>query len=109
VIQFRHVDVFAFLDADSPEAKAFTTNAGYLEAIAELITTTYGRYDPYPALLGALDHHGRLTRLRSRPYRGEAAPVASLLINAWLSERDRPARLELSSRSRAQSQRSPPL
>ncbi len=37
LIEFRHVDVFAFLDADSDEAKAFTTYAGYVDAFSELI------------------------------------------------------------------------
>lgn len=86
IVQFRNVDVFAFLDADSPESKAFTTYAGYVGALSELICDAYGATDPYPGLLDALDRHGRLTRLRSKPYSGPSGPVASLLINAWLSE-----------------------
>ncbi len=86
IVQFQNVDVFAFLDADSAESKAFTTYAGYVGALSELISDAYGLSDPYPALIGALDRFGRLTRLRNKPYSGPAAPVASLLINAWLSE-----------------------
>ncbi len=86
LIEFRHVDVFAFLDADSDEAKAFTTYAGYVDAFSELIIERYGVADPYPAIVGALDRKGRLTRLAGKPYTGAADPVGSLLINAWLSE-----------------------
>jgi hypothetical protein len=86
LIEFRHVDVFAFLDADSSEAKAFTTYAGYVGAFSELIAQRYGVDDPYPGIVGALDRRDRLTRLASKLYTGAANPVASLLINAWLSE-----------------------
>lgn len=86
IIDFRHVDVFAFLDADSNEAKAFTTYAGYVGAFSELIVGRYGSQDPYPAIVGALDRKGRLTRLTGKLYGGPANPVAALLINAWLSE-----------------------
>ncbi|MDP9387493.1 MAG: hypothetical protein M3Q48_06060 [Actinomycetota bacterium] len=86
IVQFRHVDVFAFVDADTDEARAFTTYAGYVGAFNDLITDAYGVSDPYPAIATALDRNGRLTRLRNKPYRGEARPVQSLLINGWLSE-----------------------
>jgi hypothetical protein len=86
IIQFRHVDVFAFLDADSTEAKAFTTYAGYVGALSQFIRSAYGNSDPYPAIVTILDRDGKLSRLGNKFYRGAAGPVASLLINAWLSE-----------------------
>lgn len=86
IVQLQHVDVFAFLDADSDEAKTFFTYAGYIRAFSDLITDTYGAANRYPAIVSELDRNGRLTRLRSRRYGGDHSPVASLLVNAWLSE-----------------------
>lgn len=86
IIQFRSLDVYAFIDADSGEAKAFTTYAGYVDALGALITHTHGSPDPYPGILAALDRNGRLTNLKGKRYNGQESPVASLLINSWLSE-----------------------
>lgn len=86
IVQFRNVDVFAFLDSDSDEAKTFLTYSGYVRALSELIIDEYGSPNPYPAIVASLNRNGRLSRLCSRRYSGEASPVASLLINSWLSE-----------------------
>lgn len=45
----KGLDVFALTDADTAEARAFTTYLGYWVSLAELVDQTYGD-PPYPTL-----------------------------------------------------------
>lgn len=85
IIDFSKVDTYAFIDADSDEAKAFTTYLGYVRAIDDLITDRYGA-GSYALLRLALDVDGRLTKLRAKPFQGDPTLLRSLLLNAWISE-----------------------
>ena len=85
IIDFSTVDIYAFLDTDSDEAKAFFTYLGYVRAIDDFITESYGD-GSYDLLRLALDAEGRLTRLRGKPFRGDPTVLRSLLLNAWISE-----------------------
>jgi len=83
-IGLADLDVFAYIDADSAEAKAFTTYLGYVRAFDDLMTNASGILD-FAHIRKQMDPAG-LHRLRSRPYRSNAQVVSSLLINAWLHE-----------------------
>ena len=41
-ISFRKLDVFAFIDSDTPEAKQFTTYMVYWDCLARAVLDTYG-------------------------------------------------------------------
>lgn len=84
-VDFFKVDTYAFLDADSNEAKAFTTYLGYVCAIDNLTIELYGA-PGFDLLRLSLDREDRLTRLREKPFRGDPTTLRSLLLNAWISE-----------------------
>lgn len=79
------LDVFSIVDADSDEAKAFTTYLGYVCSLAELVTNVLGDVD-YEGIRQHMEGSGRLRRLHGRRYTGEETPVRGLLANAWLTE-----------------------
>lgn len=83
-IALSNIDVFAFIDADSPEAKAFTTYRGYVTALDALVSDEWGGVS-YKEILSRIDPAG-LHRLKSRQFRGNASAVRSLMLSAWLHE-----------------------
>lgn len=82
-IVFSNVDVFAFLDADSAEAKGFRTYLGYVTAIDTLVRDNWPSLD-FSDLQRVLEPE--LRRMRGKRYNGPVAPVQSLLVNGWLTE-----------------------
>jgi len=64
-IGLADLDVFAYIDADSAEAKAFTTYLGYVRAFDDLMTNASGILD-FAHIRKQMDPAG-LHRLRSRP------------------------------------------
>lgn len=78
------LDVYALLDADTDEARTFTTYHGYWLALAAHVEREYGE-PPFPALLGQLEARG-LRRLGGRPCSGDESLLRSALLNAWSTE-----------------------
>jgi hypothetical protein len=77
-------DVFAFTDADSDEAKAFTTYLGYWVSLAEYVDELYGD-PPFEKLHTDLQANG-LARLASKPLAAGEDLLRSALLSAWSSE-----------------------
>jgi hypothetical protein len=77
-------DVFALTDADTDEARTFTTYSGYWLALVEHVEHQFGMF-PYPKLLAELNARG-LTSLASKPSRTNHESLRGLLLNAWSSE-----------------------
>jgi hypothetical protein len=78
------LDIYAFLDADTDEAKTFTTYLGYWISLAEHIEQLYGD-PPFMALHAELRSRG-LARLSGKPIAGDPDRLRSVLLNAWSSE-----------------------
>jgi hypothetical protein len=78
------LDVYAITDADTDEARTFTTYSGYWIALAEHIHHEYGQF-PYPGLLDQLGGRG-LSKLASKHAPYDEGELRSLLLNAWSSE-----------------------
>lgn len=81
----RGISTFGFVDADSDEAKAFTTYLGYWECLARCVTETYGE-DFIDPLVADLQSRMAFRKLTSSQFRGDAAELRSLLLNGWNSE-----------------------
>jgi hypothetical protein len=82
---FRRLDVYALLDADTDEAKAFTTYMHYWIALASLIETSYGSF-PFPAMLSELEARKAYRALPGKATGCDLATLRSLMLNAWNSE-----------------------
>jgi hypothetical protein len=80
----KGLDVFALTDADTDEAKAFTTYLGYWVSLAEHVNLIYGD-PPYAALHASLRDQG-LGKLAGKPLAGDPDVLRSALLNAWSSE-----------------------
>jgi hypothetical protein len=78
------LDVYALTDADTNEARTFTTYSGYWAALAEHIDTDFGG-PPFDALLTELEGRG-LRKLSSKPASCSDDELRSVLLNAWSSE-----------------------
>jgi len=81
ILRSLGLDVYALTDADSDEARAFTTYLGYWVSLAEHITELYGD-PPFEALFAGL-RAGGLARLSSKPLSGDADVLRGALLNAW--------------------------
>src|SRR4051794_7924788 len=81
----KNLDVFAWADSNTDEARAFQTYLGYVSCLAGFLAPTDGKIDYYD-LLSGLDRNGALSKLGSVRYRGDGRPVQDLLISAWLHE-----------------------
>lgn len=80
----RKLDVYALTDADSDEARTFTTYSGYWLALADHIAEEHGS-PPFDGLLIELESRG-LRKLSSKPASCDPAALRSVLLNAWSSE-----------------------
>jgi hypothetical protein len=85
IIRFDELDTFAFVDADSDEAKAFTTYLGYWGCLARCVTERYGTAFVEP-LVADLRARKAFRRLSSSQFAGDTSALRSLLLNAWNSE-----------------------
>jgi hypothetical protein len=85
---FPKLDVFAFIDSDSPEAKQFTTYMVYWECFARLVTSTYGqtprRYRK--GIVDDLESRKKYRSLTASRFAGDEILLRQLLLNAWNSE-----------------------
>jgi hypothetical protein len=81
----RTLDVYALVDADSGEAKTFTTYLNYWLALSGLVTRTYGPA-PYDRLLTTLQEQPSFRSLCGKKTGLDAGALRSLLLNAWNSE-----------------------
>lgn len=84
-VDFSNINMYAFIDSDSDEARTFTTYMGYWTCLADHVQHLYG--DNCPARI--------LAELRTRPsfrkLSGQGKPanpedVRELLLNGWTSE-----------------------
>lgn len=82
---FSDIDVYSLVDADSEEARTFTTYLGYWVCLAEHLQECYGS-DYAPALLSELHRQPSFRKLtgQGKPVNPDA--VRSLLLNGWTSE-----------------------
>lgn len=85
LIDFSGIDVYSLVDADSEEARTFTTYLGYWVCLADHVQHCYGD-DFAPVLLGELQRQPAFRKLsgQGRPANPEA--VRALLLNGWTSE-----------------------
>ena len=84
-IPFKNLDVYAIVDQDTDEARAFTTYLGYWDCVAGLVAHVHGPTRTAPSS----PHFGRTER--SRPlavdsFTGATVELRGLLLNAWNSE-----------------------
>lgn len=84
ILKSLGLDVYALTDADTDEARTFTTYAGYWVALVEHVEQEFGMF-PYPELLAELERRG-LTKLVSKQAACDEQQLRSLLLNAWSSE-----------------------
>jgi len=85
LVDFSGIDVYSLVDADSDEARTFTTYLGYWVCLAAHVQECYG--DDYAqALLSELRRRSAFRKLagQGRPANPEA--VRALLLNGWTSE-----------------------
>ena len=86
-INLTEFDIYGILDADTPEAHAFTTYLAYWDCLERSILEIYGD-DPHTALLAELQSRKAYNKLKSRPFRGNDELLRSLLLNGWNSEQN---------------------
>src|SRR4051794_903338 len=84
-LRFADLDLYALLDADTDEARTFTTYLGYWLCLAEHIQELYGD-DPPDGILRELQGRRALRRLAGQGKPPNPAQVRELLLNAWTSE-----------------------
>jgi hypothetical protein len=78
-------DPFSFVDADTDEARTFTTYMGYWDGLARVITSTYGTAVHAP-LVAELRGRKPFRSLQGSRFSGDNDVVRQLLLNAWNSE-----------------------
>ena len=84
-VNIKTLDVFALLDADSAEAKAFTTYMGYWGAIAGVIEDRYG-FEYHQPLVADLRSRRPVKKLSCRLFKGDERALSELLLGAWTQE-----------------------
>lgn len=81
----QDLDVFAFLDSDSGEARGFTTYLGYWDGLARMITRTYGsRFEP--ELIAVLQQRRPVRKLLAKRFVGDPQVLAKIVLNGWAQE-----------------------
>jgi hypothetical protein len=85
LVAFSDIDVYSLVDADSEEARTFTTYLGYWECLAEHVQERYG--DDYaPELLSELRRQRGFRKLAGQGKPAHPDAVRALLLNGWTSE-----------------------
>jgi hypothetical protein len=84
-VDFSRIDVRSLIDADSDEARTFTTYMGYWVCLAEHLQHHYGN-DPTEALLHELKSRKSFRALPGKGGPADPASVRALLLNGWTSE-----------------------
>ena len=85
LVDFSSIDVYSLVDADSDEARTFTTYSGYWACLADHIQKCYG--DDYPrALLAELQGRPAFRRLAGQGKPAKPDVLRALLLNGWTSE-----------------------
>ena len=79
------LDVFALIDSDTDEARAFTTYLNYWKSLNAIVDHEVGS-DRFPDLLSALIRKKAFKKLTSRRCRANPGELSELLRNAWTSE-----------------------
>jgi len=85
ILKLSELDVFALVDADTAEARTYTTYFGYWDCLARSITDNYSA-SPNEALVRELQGRSTYQNLSSRKYRGDRELLRSFLLNGWNSE-----------------------
>ncbi|MDP9389473.1 MAG: hypothetical protein M3Q48_16550 [Actinomycetota bacterium] len=88
-ISFRKVDVFAFIDSDTAEAKQFTTYMVYWECLARAILDTYGGTwtgGYHNNIVNELRSRKKFRSLTSSQFTGDHDLLRKFLLNSWNSE-----------------------
>lgn len=85
MVRIRVGDVYGFVDADTQEAKAFTTYMVYWTALALIIRNNYGQ-DANAGLVPEIRSRPGFSKLAARRFSGSNDDLRSHLLNAWNSE-----------------------
>ena len=84
-VDFDTLDVYGLIDADTAEAKAFTTYMGYWGAIAGVIEDRYG-FEYHQPLVDELKARRPVKKLTGKPFKGDDRALSELLLGAWTQE-----------------------
>lgn len=84
-IRFSDLDLYALLDADSDDAKTFTTYLGYWLCLAEHVQTIHGD-EPTASILADLRERKCFRSLTGRGSPRDPEQVRSLMLSGWTSE-----------------------
>ena len=84
-VKFKDLDIYALVDADTPEARAFTTYMGYWGALSGVIEDRYG-FEYHQSLVGDLRASRPVQKLRAKPFKGDRRVLTELLLGAWTHE-----------------------
>lgn len=84
-VDFNTLDVYGLIDADTAEARAFTTYMGYWGAIAGVIEDRYG-IDFHQPLVNDLKARRPVKKLTGQPFKGDDQGLRELLLGAWTQE-----------------------
>lgn len=82
---YSSIDIYSMIDADSEEARTFTTYLGYWVCLAEHVQEIYGE-DCAPALLADLQGRHAFRRIAGQGRPSDQDAVRALLLNGWTSE-----------------------
>jgi hypothetical protein len=82
---FSDIDVYSLVDADSEEARTFTTYLGYWVCLAEHVQECYGS-DYAPELLAELHRQPAFRKLAGQGKPAHPDNIRGLLLNGWTSE-----------------------
>ncbi|WP_420451785.1 hypothetical protein [Ilumatobacter sp.] len=83
----RGLDVYALVDSDSDEARAFTTYLGYWDCLARAVEAEFGS-DPIPQLVSDVASRSAFQKLQNRAFAGSSEVLKGLLLNGWNSEQN---------------------
>jgi hypothetical protein len=85
LVSFSDFDIYSLVDADSVEARTFTTYLGYWVCLAEHVQERYGS-DYAPVLLNELNRQPAFRKLTGQGKAANPDAVRGLLLNGWTSE-----------------------
>lgn len=85
MIRFSELNFYSLLDADSDEARTFTTYLGYWVCLAQRVQTRYGD-EPTQGILAELQTRKPFRSLSGRGKAANPDDVRALLLNGWTSE-----------------------